>query len=88
MTTAEHNAESCKQLLDFLEQDFRDFNESVGIIMLSIKDKWALGILGGSLKKADDHYSVGLLRKNNEVALEDNRSLAERRFANLRKRFI
>ena len=39
MTTAEHNAESCKQLLDFLEQDFRDCDESVGITMLLIKDK-------------------------------------------------
>ena len=51
MTTAEHNAESCKQLLDVFEQDFRDCDENVGIKKLSIEDKQAIRILGRSSKK-------------------------------------
>ena len=88
MITAEPNAESCKQLLDVFEQDFKDYGESVCITKLSIEDKQALRILGRSAKKVGDHYSVGLLLKDNEVSLKDNRSLAEKRLASLRKRFI
>ena len=87
ITTAEHKVESYKQLLDVLEQNFRDCDESVGITVLWIKDKQALEILGRSLKKVSDYYSVGILWKNNEVALKDNRSLAERMLA-LMKRSI
>ena len=88
MTTAEHNAESSKQLLDVLEQGLRNCDESVGITKLLIEDKKDLGISGRYLKKIGDHYSVGLLWKDNEVALEENRSLADRRLETLRKRFI
>ena len=52
--------ESCKQILDLLNQDFKDL-ELPQVPALSVEDKRALEILHKTVKKVDGHYSIGLL---------------------------
>ena len=87
VTTAETNAESCKEMLEVLRKDFEDDSDP-SILSLSLEDKYALHILNTTVKKVGNHYSVGLLWKDESAVLPNNRCLAERRLASLKRRFL
>ena len=87
VTTAKTNAESCKEMLEVLRKDFED-NGDPSTLSLSLEDKHALHILNTTVKKVGNHYSVGLLWKDENAALPDNHCLAERCLANLKRRFL
>ena len=87
VTTAETNAESCKEIVEVLRKDFEDDGDP-SILSLSLEDKYALDILDTTVKKVGNHYSVGLLWKDESAVLPNNRCLAERRLASLKRRFL
>ena len=53
----------------------------------SVEDKRALEILEGTTRLKNERYKVGLLWRNNDTCLPNNRSLAEKRLKQLKKRF-
>ena len=53
---------------------------------LSIEDKRALKILEDTTRVVDGHYEVGLLWKEDQPQLPNNRAMAERRLELLRRR--
>ena len=53
----------------------------------SLEDKRALEILNQTIKRVDDHYSVGLPWKEEEPKLPNNRKMALERLNGLKKRF-
>ena len=55
---------------------------------MSQNDKQALAVLNRTVKKENDHYSVGLLWKDDEPMVSDGRVLAEKRLNGLHKRFV
>ena len=61
--------QSCNQLLDILSSDFQDFGLPEKPYP-SIEDKRATEILNKTVKKVGDHYSVGLLWKENSPTTE------------------
>ena len=79
--------DSCSQLLKILEHDFQDV-ESAGVSSLSQDDRRALAILDGTVEKINGHYSVGLLWKEEQPELPNNKPLAERRLKAMKKRFL
>ena len=78
--------ESCDQLLQVLERDFKE-TECSTVASWSQDDRHAMSILDSTVKKIDGHYSVGLLWKTQEPDLPNNRSLAEKRLKSLMKKF-
>ena len=54
---------------------------------LTISEKTALEILENTTKKVEGHFEIGLLWKNNQISLPDNRELAVNRMISLEKRF-
>ena len=79
--------ESCKQILDLLNQDFKDL-ELPQVPALSVEDKRALGIMHKTVKKVDGHYLIGLLWKDDEPKLPNNREMALKRLLSLKQRFL
>ena len=63
MTNAEDSAEHCRKKLKVLRKDFED-DGNPSALLLSIKDKYALDTLNTTVKKVDNHHSVGLLQKD------------------------
>ena len=55
---------------------------------MTVEDKLALETMLKTLKKENGHHSLGLLRNNESVSLENNRSLALRRLEGMKRRFI
>ena len=53
----------------------------------SIEDNRALEVLEGTTRLKNGRYEVGLLWRNNDTHLPNNRSLAEKRLKQLKKRF-
>ena len=78
--------ESCDQLLQVLERDFKDA-ECSAVASWSQDDRHAMPILDRTIKKIDGHYSVGLLWKTKELDLPNNRVLAEKRLKFLMRKF-
>ena len=78
--------ESCDQLLQVLELDFKETKCST-VASWSQDDRHAMSILDSTVKKIDGHYSVGLLWKTEEPDLPNNRSLEEKRLKSLMKKF-
>ena len=70
--------ESCDQLLQVLERDFKEAECST-VASWSQDDRHAITILDSTVKKIDGHYSVRLLWKTEERDLPNNRSLAEKK---------
>ena len=87
VTTAETNAESCKEMLEVLRKDFED-NCDLSTLSLSLEDKYAVHILNTTVKRVGNHYSVGLLWKDENAVLPNNCCLAERRLVSLKRRFL
>ena len=79
--------ESCKQILDLLNQDFKDL-ELPQVPALSVEDKRALEIMHKTVKKVEGHYSIGLLWKDDEPKLPNNREMALKRLLSLKQRFL
>ena len=87
MTTLGDEDRSCEQLIKLFSQDFDDIDENKDDTSLSQEDKRALYILNDTVKKVDDHFSVGLLWKDDLEMSSDGRALAERRLKGLKRRF-
>ena len=79
--------ESCKQILDLLNQNFKDL-ELLQVPALSIEDRRALEIIHKTVKKVDGHYSIGLLWKDDDPKLPNNREMALKRLLNLKRKFL
>ena len=78
--------QSCNQLLDILSSDFQDLGLPEKPYP-SIEDKRATEILNKTVKKVVNHYSVGLLWKENNPQLPNNRDMALQRLQGMKKRF-
>ena len=78
--------ESCDQLLQVLERDFKEAECST-LVSWSQDDRHAMSIPDSTVKKIDGHYSVGLLWKTEEPDLPNNRSLAEKILKSFMKKF-
>ena len=76
----------CDQLLQELERDFKDAKCSA-VASWSQDDRHAMSILNRTVKKIEGHYSVGLLRKTEELDLPNNRALAKKRLKSLMRKF-
>ena len=86
VTTLGDEGRSCEQLIKLFSQDLDDIDENKNGILLSQKEKCALYILNDTIKKVDDHYSVGLLWKDDLEMSLHGRGLAERRLKGLKRR--
>ncbi|KAK3722295.1 hypothetical protein QZH41_006052 [Actinostola sp. cb2023] len=53
----------------------------------SVEDRRALKIIEETMSKSDNHYQIGLLWKDDEPHLPDNRTMAEARLQHLKKCF-
>ena len=78
--------ESCNQLLQVLERDFKRQN-ALRLLRGLKMTRHAMSILDSIVKKIDGLYSVGLLWKTEKPDLPNNRSLAEKRLKSLMKKF-
>ena len=83
---AESPEQSCNPLLDILSRDFQDLGLPETPYS-SIEDKRATEILNKTVKKVGDHYFVGLLWKENNPHLPNNRDTALQRPQGMKKRF-
>ena len=79
--------ESCEKILEVLSQDFRDI-ELPERPCLSLEDKRAIEILNKTVEKVGNHYSVGLLGKEDNTVLQNNRKMALKRLEGVKKRFL
>ena len=75
----------CDDILNFLEQDFHDL-EVYQRPEMSLEDKRALNIMKSGVTKCDKHYQVQLPWKLKNPGLENNRELALKRLAGLKRR--
>ena len=87
------NVETCDHYLKLHESVDRFWGtESLGTVpmsgpLLSNSDRQAIAMLNASVKHLGDRYEVGMIWKNPELQLPDNRQLALRRLLTLEKRF-
>ena len=79
--------ESCEQILDFLNQDFKDL-ELPQVPALSVEDKRPLETMHKTVKRVDGHYSIDLLWKEDKPKLPNNRGMALKRLLSLKQRFL
>ena len=79
--------ESCEKILEVLSQDFRDI-ELPEQPCLSLEDKRAMEILNKTVEKVGNHYSVGLLWKEDNTVFQNNRKMALKRLEGVKKRFL
>ena len=79
--------ESCEKILEVLSQDFRDI-ELPERPCLSLEDKRAMEILNKTVEKVGNHYSVGLLWKEDNTVFLNNRKMALKRLDGMKKRFL
>ena len=79
--------ESCNQLLQVFECNFRDAECSAVASWSQDDRRHDMSILDSTVKKIDGHYSVGLLWKTEERYLPNNCLLAEKRLKSLTKKF-
>ena len=86
LDTEECSEVSCERILEVLSQDFQDTGLPERVCP-SLEDKMALEILNQTIKRVDDHYSVGLPWKEEEPKLPNNRKMALERLNGLKKRF-
>ena len=80
--------DSCEKLLEIFARDYEDDESLSGLVSHLLEDKRALFILHNTVKMVEDHYSVGLLWKEDDPQLPDSRGLAERRLSSLKRRFL
>ena len=73
--------------MDLLNQDFKDL-ELPQVPALSVEDKRALEIMHKTVKKVDGHYLIGLLWKDDEPKLPNNREMALKRLLSLKRTFL
>ena len=78
--------ESVDKMLRIMAHDFDDCDNAGGLLSRSMDDKRALGIMERTVKKVGDHYSVGLLWKDDNPSLPNSRSLAVKRLMSLKCR--
>ena len=76
-----------EKVLEVLNQDFKDIDLPETSAM-SIDDKRALDIFNKSLKKESGHYKLALPWKKNNVILPNNRTMAESRLTNIKKKLL
>ena len=79
--------DSCNDILKILEQDFADLDVPQ-VTCMSLEDKRALQIMNKTVKKIGDHYSVGLLWKDDDPQLPNNREMAVKRLLSMKRKFI
>ena len=79
--------DSCNDILKILEQDFADLDVPQ-VTCMSLEDKHALQIMNKTVKKIGDHYSVGLLWKDDDPQLPNNREMAVKRLLSMKRKFI
>ena len=73
-------------MLRIMAHDFDNCDNAGGLVSHSMDDKRALGIMARTVKKVGDHYSVGLLWKDDNPSLPNSRSLAEKIIVSLKCR--
>ena len=79
--------ESCEKILEVLSLDFRDVKLPKQPC-LSLEDKSAMEILNKTVEKVGNHYSVGLLWKEDNTVFQNNRKMALKRLEGVKKRFL
>ena len=80
--------DSCDSLLKLLAQDFEGCDDVAAAPTLSRDKRRALGILHHTCKRVDGHISVGLLWRDGDLRLPNNRSVAEKRLDSMKRRFL
>ena len=79
--------ESCEKIFEVLSQDFRDI-ELPERPCVSLEDKRALEILNKTVEKVGNHYSVGLVWKEDNTVFQNNRKIALKRLEGVKKLFL
>ena len=74
-----------QQMLRAYNHDFPNERGGVG---LSVEDRKALTVMERTVKFNEGHYTISLPWKSDAIVLPNNRSVAERRVLNLRRRLI
>ena len=87
VNTKTETKQSCQELLKIMNHDFQDVEMDVGEVAMSQEDKQAVSIMESTVTKIGEHYSVGLLWKQNPPKLQNNRPLAVKRMEGLRMKF-
>ena len=84
----DNSDDSCDNLLKLLARDFEGCDDVAAAPVLSQDERRALGILNHTCKRVDGHISVGLLWRDGNQRLPNNRSVAEKRLGSLKRRFL
>jgi transposase InsO family protein len=84
--TGEAMSETIDQMKQFL--GFENCPISSQSKGMSVEDRKALEIMEASTKKVGDQYEIGMLWRNKDVWLPDNRPVAEKRLQSLKRKFL
>ena len=75
------------QLQEFWRIESYGTDNNVKTKTFSVEDQQAMKIINDTIKKKEGHYQMGLLWKEEQPSLPDNRVMAEARLQHLKKRF-